>query len=114
MTNVDAGRIVSSVVAGIGGVLNSLPKAQLAKVGLTRSSMASVVPVMGAFVGGALVATLAIPSSRKWVLTKSRSALETLIEFAKKDSSEADGGSNDVERMANAPSAGRDTSDQPS
>lgn len=116
MTSVDAGQIVSTVMAGIGGVLKSLPKSQLAKVGLTRGSMSGVTPIAGAFVGGALVAAFAIPSSRRWILTKSKAALDTVVELTKrnKEATDEDDGSNDVERPAPSASAVRDVSNQPS
>lgn len=64
------------------GVMNSIPKVQLAKLGLTRLPFLAPLPLVGAVVGGAVVTAIAIPQSRKWMIEKGKIAFEAVQDFA--------------------------------
>lgn len=76
------------------GVMNAIPKGQLAKLGLTRLPLVATLPVVGAVAGGAFITALAIPQSRKWMFEKGKLALESvqgLVTPEPEDPSQIDG-----------------------
>lgn len=83
------------------GVMNAIPKGQLAKLGLTRLPLVATLPVVGAVAGGAFITALAIPQSRKWMFEKGKLALESVQGLVKPEADPEDPSEVDRDEYSN-------------
>lgn len=72
---------LSLLAAAASGIFSAVPKGQLARFGLVRAPLAAplaIAPVPLAAAAGVLAVALAVPSSRRWLISKATTLTNTV------------------------------------